>query len=92
MIVARRNVSFTSSGIPVCQLQLYQKLRQKLLPSIFALGPHLGHYYLSIGRPRSRSLPAAINIEKDVKKRKQWTNEVMMAAMKSVMDENTPIS
>ena len=44
------------------------------------------------GRPRSRSAPAAINVEKRVKKRKQWTNEAMVAAMKSVMDENTPIS
>ena len=71
---------------------IVSKLRQKLLPSILALGPHLGHYYLSICRPRSRSVPAAIHVEKDVKKRKQWTNEAMMAAMKSVMDENTPIS
>ena len=89
VIVVRRNVSLTSSGTPVCQL--YEKLCQKLLPSILAQGPHLGHYYLSIGRPRSRSVPAAINVGKDVKKRKQWTNEVMMAAMKFVMDKNTPI-
>ena len=44
------------------------------------------------GRPRSRSAPAAINVENRVKKRKQWTYEAIVAAMKSVIDENTPIS
>ena len=44
------------------------------------------------GRPRSKSAPAAITVEKCVKKRKQWTNEAMVAAMKSVIDENTPVS
>ena len=47
VIVVRRNVSLNSSGTPVCQPQLYQKLRQKLLPSILALGPRLGRYYLT---------------------------------------------
>ena len=71
---------------------IVSNLHQKLLPSILALGPHLGHYYLSISRPQSRSVSAAIKVEMGVKKRKQWTNAVMMAAIKCVMDENTPIS
>ena len=45
------------------------------------------------GRPRSKSAPvAAVSIEKCGKKRKQWSNEAMKAAMKSVSDENTPVS
>ena len=44
------------------------------------------------GRPRSNSAPAAIGLEKQGKKRKLWTNEAMEAAMRSVLDENTPIS
>lgn len=44
------------------------------------------------GRPRSKSALAAVNIEKCGKKRKQWTNEAMKVAMKSVIDENTPVS
>ena len=56
------------------------------------LRPLLPKHRKKRGRPRSRSAPAAINVEKRVKKRKQWSNESMVAAMKSVMDENTPIS
>lgn len=44
------------------------------------------------GRPRSKSAPAAVSTEKLGKKRKQWSNTAMEAAIKSVTDENTPIS
>ena len=44
------------------------------------------------GRPQSNSAPAAIGLEKQGKKRKLWTNEAIETAMRSVLDENTPIS
>ena len=56
------------------------------------LRPLLPKHRKKRGRPRSRSALATVNVEKHVKKRKQWTNEAMVAAMKSIMDENTPIS
>jgi len=40
------------------------------------------------GRLRTRSAPTALNTNKCVKKRKQWTNANMEAAMKAVTDEN----
>ena len=56
------------------------------------LRPLLPKHRKKRGSLQSRSAPATINVEKRVKKRKQRTNEAMVAAMKSVMDENTPIS
>jgi len=44
------------------------------------------------GRPRTRSAPPALNTEKCAKTQKQWTNKNTEAAMKAVIDENTPIS
>ena len=44
------------------------------------------------GRPRSKPAPDAVNIEKCDKKRKQWSNEPIKAAVKSVIDKNTPVS
>ena len=44
------------------------------------------------GRPRSKSAPAALSLTKcNKRKRKQWSNETMEAAISSVVDENTPI-
>ena len=39
-----------------------------------------------IGRPRSRSAPALLTSSKKVKKRKQWSEESMVAATDAVKD------
>ena len=41
------------------------------------------------GRPRSNSAPATISL--NVKKRKQWTNEVMQAAVDAVREDHMPV-
>ena len=38
------------------------------------------------GRPRSRSAPALLRSPKKVKKRKQWSEESMIAAIDAVKD------
>ena len=55
------------------------------------LRPLLPKHQEKQGRPQSKSAPATINVEKCGKKREHWANEVMVAVMKSVTDENTPI-
>ena len=41
------------------------------------------------GRPRSNSAPATISL--NVKKRKQWANEVMQAAVDAVREDHMPV-
>ena len=44
------------------------------------------------GKPRCRSAPAAIRIDKVVLKRKQWTNNAMEAAMNDVKSGKSSLS
>ena len=55
------------------------------------LRPLLPKHQEKQGKPQSKSALATINVEKCGKKREHWANEVMVAVMKSVTDENIPI-